>query len=381
MHASIVRQFANGHGESSCRFIKPQRHDQVYHEPIGRPRNIENRIFGRRLTFTCSRLLFALEMRVLGFVFVWIFFCGFVQAELVNGVNAIVNDAVITYDQVERGIAPIAEGLVRRYRSQPQVLEQQLQQLRTDQIEELVERQLILADFKSAGYNLPESFIDDAIQDEIRKNFYGDRAKLTKTLQAEGMTFEGFRRQQRERIIVDYLRGQHRSAEKVLISPYKIETYYAEHQEGFKVGDQVKLRMITINQPEGAAPGMAKKLADEVLKKIEEGTPFAEMAAVYSDGSQRAESGDRGWIERERTDMKKELVDAAFALKAGERSGVIEFPEACFLLHVEEVRAGHVRPLNEVRVEIEKTLKAQEGQRLEKKWIDRLKNKSFVRYF
>jgi peptidyl-prolyl cis-trans isomerase SurA len=79
--------------------------------------------------------------------------------------------------------------------------------------------------------------------------------------------------------------------------------------------------------------------------------------------------------------LKKELVDAAFSLKAGERSGVIEFPEACFLLQVDEVRTAHVRPLSEVRDEIEKTLKAQEAVRLEKKWIDRLKNKSFVRYF
>jgi peptidyl-prolyl cis-trans isomerase SurA len=336
----------------------------------------------RRLTFVWSCLLFRNYMRVFRFVFA-ILICsrGFAPAALVNGINAIVNDSVITYDQVERGIAPIAEGLVRRYRSQPEVLEQHLQQLRAEQIEELVERQLILSDFKSAGYNLPESFIDDAVQDEIRRNFYGDRAKLTKTLQAEGMTYEAFRQQQREKIIVDYLRREHLSAQKILISPHKIESYYAENQEKFKLGDQVKLRMIVFNQPESAAPGSAKKLAEEVLKKIQEGTSFAEMAAVYSDGSQRAEGGDRGWIERDRTDLKKELVDAAFALKAGERSGVIEFPTACFLLQVDEVRAAHVRPLSELRDEIEKTLKSQEAVRLEKKWIGRLKNKSFVRYF
>jgi parvulin-like peptidyl-prolyl isomerase len=147
------------------------------------------------------------------------------------------------------------------------------------------------------------------------------------------------------------------------------------------VGDRIKLRTITINQPQGGETGAAKKLADEVLKKIESGASFEEMAGVYSEGLQRTEGGDRGWIEREKTDLKKELVDAAFDLKAGERSGVIEFPEACFLLQVDEVQPAHVRPLSEVRDEIEKTLKAQEAVRLEKKWIDRLKNKSFVRYF
>lgn len=336
----------------------------------------------RYLTFIFARLLFGNCMRVFRFVFaVLICSCGFAKAELVNGINAIVNDSIITYDQVERGIAPLAEMLARQYRSQPQVFEERLQDLRTKQIEELVERQLILADFKTAGYNFPESIIDDEVQKEIHKNFYGDRAKLTKTLQAEGMTYEAFRQQKRENIIVEYLSNEHVSSQKILISPYKIESYYAENQDKFKVGDQVKLRMIVINQPEGAASGTAKKLAEEVLEKIRNGASFAEMAAIYSNGSQRAEGGDRGWIERERTDLKKELVDAAFALKAGERSGVIEFPEACFLLQADDARQAHVRPLSEVRDEIESNLKSQEGARLKKKWIDRLKNKSFVRYF
>jgi parvulin-like peptidyl-prolyl isomerase len=321
-------------------------------------------------------------MRVFRLAFaVWLCSFGFTQAALVNGINAIVNDAIITYDQVERGIAPLTELLHRQYRNQPQVLEQKLQELRTRQIEELVERQLILAEFKSAGYKLPESFIDDAVQEEIRKNFYGDRAKLTKTLQAEGMTKEEYRQQQREKIIVDYLRSQNLSSQKILISPHKIETYFNEHRDQFKVGDQVKLRMIAVNQPRNAEPGTAKKIAQEILKKIENGTPFSEMASIYSDGSQRAEGGDRGWIDRDRSELKKELLDAAFALKAGEHSGVIEFPEACFLIQVDAVRPAHVQPLHEVRDEIEKTLKAEESVRLQKKWIDRLKSKSFVRYF
>ena len=321
-------------------------------------------------------------MRALGFIFLFALCSpGFLQAALINGINAIVNDTVITYDQVLRGIEPFDELLYRQYRNEPQLLEQKRQELRTQRIEELVERQLILAEFKRAGYNLPETFIDDAIREEIRKNFYGDRARMTKTLQSEGMTTESYRQQQREKIIVSYLSDQNNSAQKILVSPYKIEKYYTDNQGKYKVGDQVKLRMISIHQPAGAAPDTAKQLANEVLKKIEEGAAFAEMASIYSDGAQRAQGGDRGWVEREKSDLKKELVDAAFSLKAGERSKVIEFPEACFLLQADEVRPAHVRTLDELREDIEKTLKDQESARLRKKWIDRLKAKSFVRYF
>ncbi len=39
--------------------------------------------------------------------------------------------------------------------------------------------------------------------------------------------------------------------------------------------------MIAISQPSDAAPGTARRVAGEILRKIDSGVPFAEMAAVY----------------------------------------------------------------------------------------------------
>jgi parvulin-like peptidyl-prolyl isomerase len=79
--------------------------------------------------------------------------------------------------------------------------------------------------------------------------------------------------------------------------------------------------------------------------------------------------------------LRKELAEAVTKLKAGERSGVIETPEGCYLIRVDSIQPAHVRPLSEVRVEIERDLKSQERARLEKQWIERLKKKTFYRYF
>ena len=48
---------------------------------------------------------------------------------------------------------------------------------------------------------------------------------------------------------------------------------------------------------------------------------------------------------------------------------------------VEQKRTAHAKPLDDVRDEIEKNLRAQEQARLEKQWIDRLKAKTFILYF
>jgi parvulin-like peptidyl-prolyl isomerase len=71
----------------------------------------------------------------------------------------------------------------------------------------------------------------------------------------------------------------------------------------------------------------------------------------------------------------------AFSLQPGQMSGIIETSQACYLMLVEQKRTAHVRPLSEVRDDIEATLRTQEQSRLEKQWIGGLKKKTFIRYF
>ena len=62
-------------------------------------------------------------------------------------------------------------------------------------------------------------------------------------------------------------------------------------------------------------------------------------------------------------------------------SEVIDAPEACYLMQLEDRKPAHIRSLSEVRQEIEDILLRAERQRLQDQWIERLKKKTFVRYF
>jgi parvulin-like peptidyl-prolyl isomerase len=341
------------------------------------PREDAKLIGPRHLTFVAPLGFIQPVVRILFVTFLTLFTAGMAQgANLVNGIYVIVNDSVITYQEVEEAIAPLVETLAKQYRGQPDVFEQKVTQTRSEKVEELVERQLILHEFSTAGYMLPDTAVDDMIKERIKERF-GDRATLTKTLQAQGLTFETFRKQVREDYIVRAMAQQKISSEKIVISPQKIEDFYSANKDKYKVEDQVKLRMIVLNKkPEN--PGGARKLADEILSKLKEGASFSEMASIYSD-SQRNNGGDRGWIDR--TFFKSELSDVAFSLKPGKHSDVIDLPEACYLMLVEDAKTSHTKSLTDVLAEIENTLVAEERARLQKQWIARLKAKSFVRYF
>ena len=56
-------------------------------------------------------------------------------------------------------------------------------------------------------------------------------------------------------------------------------------------------------------------------------------------------------------------------------------PQEFYLMQVEDRRPARVRPLSEVRADIEKDLQAQERARLRRRWIDRLLAKAYVRRF
>jgi peptidyl-prolyl cis-trans isomerase SurA len=294
-----------------------------------------------------------------------------------DGIQAVINDAIITTYQLYDYTWSARVALRRQSAGQPQVASQQKRNaLLNDGMEQLVERQLILRDFTAQGYRMPDSYLEELVQERIRAT-YSDRVTLMKTLQAEGKSFESYRQEVRDQAIVTFMRSKN-ILQEIIISPYKIQVYYQAHQDDFKVEDEVKMRMIVLTN---AVSGDTNTLnvAREIRDKIKGGASFADMANIYSQDPQRSQGGERPW--QERSVLRKELGDAAAALPVNQVSDPIETPDACYLIFIEEKRPAHFKPLNEVRDEIERSLRAQEQSRLEKQWIAKLKAKSFVLFF
>src|SRR6266496_838008 len=75
----------------------------------------------------------------------------------VNGIAVKVNDTIITLREIDDEIDESSRRLMQlRYGRQPEQLQQQMEKLQADTVEALVERQLILDEFKIAGYKLTE---------------------------------------------------------------------------------------------------------------------------------------------------------------------------------------------------------------------------------
>jgi peptidyl-prolyl cis-trans isomerase SurA len=299
--------------------------------------------------------------------------------EVINGIAAVVksNDTtdVITYSEVRDVSAPKEKLLREQFRGEE--LLTKIKEARAAALKDLIDRQLIIQAFKKEGFQIPDHFLDQRIQDMIRENFNGDRNTFIKTLQAQNYSLGEFKKMEGERMIVQAMR--HKNVEvNTIISPNRIQDYYRKHASEFTSKEQVKLRMIMI--PVGTSdPAGQKAMAEEILGKLVNGAEFERMAQIYSEDSTRDLGGDWGWVDR--GTLTAPLEKVAFNLRSGKISNIIQLAGNYYILKVEDKRGGVTRPFAEVRDEIEKKLVAEEAQAKQERWLTSLRQKAYIKMY
>jgi peptidyl-prolyl cis-trans isomerase SurA len=298
-------------------------------------------------------------------------------AESVDGIAAVVNNKVITYSEVREVVEP-RERLLRSQYSGDE-LAKKIIALRKAALQDLIDRQLIIQAFEKEQLAIPPHFIDERVDATIKENFGGDRNAFIKTMEAQKYTMSKFRDNERNKIIVQAMRGKNVKS-NLIVPPAKVEEYYRKHRDQFSNKAQIKLRMIMIPGHLDSGGGAAQKsMAEEIRGKLITGADFDKMAQMYSEDSTRDLGGDWGWID-DKT-LSAPLSQAAFSLKPGEISKLVEVSGNYYILKVEARQGGEVKPLKEVRIEIEGYLRQQQAQELQEHWLASLRSKAYIKTF
>src|SRR5262249_47189947 len=111
-------------------------------------------------------------------------------------------------------------------------------------------------------------------------------------------------------------------SQEIIISPHKVEAYYLGHKDEFKVEDEVKLRMIVLNQSSDPAAPSSEKLVEEITTKLKQGATFDEMEKIYSQETARNEGGR--WNKKNKLPLA--LAELAFPLDPEKSRGVLSRP-------------------------------------------------------
>ncbi len=138
--------------------------------------------------------------------------------------------------------------------------------------------------------------------------------------------------------------------QNVKVSDAELRQEYQENIDNYRTPDRVKVRHILIKtqgKPKEDVPKLKAK-AEDLLNQLHHGADFAELAKKNSEDPGSAEKGgELGWIVKGQTVPAFEK--AAFSLKPGETSGLIETEYGYHIIQVEDKQAAHTQSFDEVR--------------------------------
>ncbi|MCU0226364.1 MAG: peptidylprolyl isomerase [Bryobacterales bacterium] len=154
-----------------------------------------------------------------------------------------------------------------------------------------------------------------------------------------------------------------------------VTEFYRKHREEFRTEETIHAAHVVkhINEDQDEAAAMAG--IQEALAQLQQGADFAAVADALSDCPGRG--GDLGWFAR--GVMVDEFDAVAFALRPGEHSGIFRTVFGFHVARLLERKPAGVRPLPEVRDEIEAHLLEEARRARVEQYVDDLKAAADIR--
>lgn len=253
--------------------------------------------------------------------------------QLIDRIVAVVNTEVITQRDLAERIAMVGTQLKRQGTPMPppEVLERQvLERMITDRVQVQFAR--------DTGVRVDDLQVDRTIQ-RIAENNRLTLADFRRTLEGEGVSFDRFREDIRNEIVISRLREREVDS-KIQIGEGEIDNFLQELRGG-DAGTQFDLSHILVRVPEAAGPEQVDarlRRAQEALAKARGGANFAQLAVSYSDAPDALKGGGMGWRERDR--LPELFAEALVKLKPGEVSDVLRSPAGFHIVRLNERRGG-----------------------------------------
>lgn len=180
-----------------------------------------------------------------------------------------------------------------------------------------------------------------------------------KGLQQQGLTEKELRELIRRNVVIENYVEQE-IVPKQTVTDAEVKAYYDKNPETFSQPEQVRASHILITVDAAANDADKKKArekAEGLLKQLQGGADFAKLAQENSGCPSSKQGGDLGYFGKGQ--MVKPFEEAAWALKPGEVSGVVESQFGYHIIKLAEKKAAEKISFDEVKARIADSLKRQ----------------------
>lgn len=161
-------------------------------------------------------------------------------------------------------------------------------------------------------------------------------------------------KEQIELLTNDFLATQYLISEvvgKINVSEDDMKLYYKMHGDEFRTPEMVRARHILVAYDKSGSEDIKKKAKEKteaLLKRVKAGEDLAKLASEYSDDTaSRSKGGDMGFFSKGK--MIPDFEKAAFSLKPGEVSDVVETQAGFHIIKLEEKKESVPEPYDSIK--------------------------------
>jgi len=266
-----------------------------------------------------------------------------------------------------------------------------LQQIAPSLIKNYVDRPLLLAAAEKAGFKASPELVNTTVRAQFKQIPAEDFEAFKKQLESQGKTVDGFvaelaaNPKMQENIALEaYM--EKIASEGAPVTDEEAQKFYDANKAYFVKGDPagtIRASHILIEAKKTATPeemATARKKAEEILAQLKKDqTQFealAEKESACPSGKQN--KGSLGAFQP--NDMVKEFSEAAFKLKEGEISGIVQTDFGFHIIRRDKSVAQTTIPFADVKKDIVNMLKGQKNQAVVAATIQKLEQENKVEF-
>ncbi|HEG44363.1 MAG TPA: hypothetical protein ENH94_09970 [Phycisphaerales bacterium] len=319
-----------------------------------------------------------------------------VKAEVKPAVDALfvtVNGVKITQSKIDEKIKPQVDAQLKRMADMGRpATEEMINGMKTQMTQRVLDIMIIeqLMGEKQKTHKIKVS--KEEVQAEIEVIAKGrdiPMDKLENELSKYGMTMASLAEQVEMGLSFDkVINVEAKAAGKdVTVSDEDAKKFYDENATQFSSPEQVKASHILAGG-RGVKDEDRSKLKvkiEEVAQKLKAGGNFEDLAREHSDCPSSADGGDlksffdnTGRIIGGRGGMDAKFTEAAFALKVGQVSGIVETPFGYHIIKLSEKIAAVTKTFDEVKDTIKTNLEQKSRGTFSRDFIEKLKTDATI---
>jgi peptidyl-prolyl cis-trans isomerase SurA len=298
-------------------------------------------------------------------------------AELVDRIVAVVNNDVISLQELNRIIKPYAERIKKsRYSTEKE--QKMLFEIRRKVLNQLIDQKLTDQELKKHSITVSTREIDRTIE-RIKEMAAITDEELRAELAAQGLTMAEYRGRTKEQLLRRKLINREVRS-KIVITQEDVKAYYNSQLDAYAGEKKYHLRNIIMRVSPSASDTQKQSVFTEmekVLEKLKQGEEFAELAKIYSQSSLASEGGDLGFFLLD--EISPLLRPEIQKLEAGGFTPVIDTELGYQIFFVEKVVEKPGKSLEDATPEITEKLYTQIVDQKYQAWLENLRTRSHIK--